>query len=412
MSRQVLILGGAQSDFSRHWLREGSDLAGEMQRVVQQALQACDLPADQVQAAHVGNFAAELFCHQGLLGGLLARCEPCWAEIPIMRHEAACASGSMAILAAMATIESGRAECVCVLGIEQMRNVTGEQAAVNLGSAAWHGHEAQEAKYLWPYMFEQIRQRYEEQHGLDSRYLQRIAEINLSNARRNPLAQTRDWQLQAEHFAANDEFNPRVEGELRRRDCAQISDGCAVLFLCSDEFAQQHALRVGRNKGYPAILGWGQRSSPLPLAEKLPPASDKGLMFPHLQRTISDAMQRAGVDDVWQLDVIETHDCFTNSEYLALEHFGLAPAGNGWQRVEDGSIELGGRLPVNPSGGLIGGGHPVGATGVRMLLDAWRQVEGKAGEYQVEGARRAACLNIGGSFSAVASFVVGINDPA
>ena len=262
MSRQVMILGGAQSDFARHWQREGSDLAAEMQRVVQQGLQACALPAAQVQAAHVGNFAAELFCHQGLLGGLLARCEPSWNELPIMRHEAACASGSMAILAAMATIESGRAECVCVLGIEQMRNVSGEQAAANLGTAAWHGHEAQDAKYLWPYMFEQIRQRYAEQHGLDSIYLQRIAEINLGNARRNPLAQTRDWQLQAEHFAANDQFNPRVEGELRRRDCAQISDGCAVVFLCSAEFARQHAQRLGRQAGYPAILGWGSAARP------------------------------------------------------------------------------------------------------------------------------------------------------
>ena len=407
MNRQVMILGGAQSDFARHWQREGSDLADEMQRVVQFALQECGLPAEQVEAAHIGNFAAELFCHQGLLGGLLARCEPAWNEIPIMRHEAACASGSMAILAAMATIESGRAECVCVLGIEQMRNVSGEQAAENLGTAAWHGHEALQAKYLWPYMFEQIRQRYDEQHGLDNSHLQRIAEINLGNARRNPLAQTRDWQLLPEHFAANDEFNPRVEGELRRRDCAQISDGCAVVFLCSAEFARRHAQKLGRQHAYPAILGWGQRSSPLPLAEKLPSASDQGLMFPHLQRTIGDALQRAGLQDAWQLDVIETHDCFTISEYLALEHFGLAPPGKGWQRIEDGSIELGGRLPVNPSGGLIGGGHPVGATGVRMLLDAWRQVEGKAGGYQVEGAQRAGCLNIGGSFSAVASFVVG-----
>ena len=145
----------------------------------------------------------------------------------------------------------------------------------------------------------------------------------------------------------------------------------------------------------------------LPLAEKLPDSAAGGLMFPHLQRTINDALGRAGIADAWQLDLIETHDCFTVSEYLALEHFGLTAPGKAWQVIEDGSIELGGRLPVNPSGGLIGAGHPVGATGVRMLLDAWRQVEQQAGDYQVEGAQRAGCLNIGGSFSAVASFVVG-----
>jgi acetyl-CoA C-acetyltransferase len=407
MSRAVHVLGGVQSDFARHWQRDGSDLAGEMQSLVQAGLSACGLLGEKVQAAHIGNFAAELFCQQGLLGGLLARCDPAWAELPIMRHEAACASGSMAILAAMASIESGRAECVCVLGIEQMRTVSGAQAAQFLGCAAWQGHEGQDAQYLWPHLFAQIHQRYVEQHGLDDAYLRRIAEINLSNAKRNPLAQTRDWQLEAGHFSADDQLNPRIAGELRRRDCAQISDGAALLFVCSAEFAARHAQRLGRAQSYPAILGWGQRSLPLPLAEKLPSADAQGLMFPHLQRTINDALQRAGLQSAWQLDAIETHDCFTISEYLVLEHFGLAPAGQGWQLIEDGSIELAGRLPVNPSGGLIGAGHPVGASGVRMLLDAWRQVEGQAGEYQVAGARKVGCLNFGGSFSAVASFVLG-----
>jgi acetyl-CoA C-acetyltransferase len=407
MSRQVYVLGGGQSDFARHWQREGSDLAGEMQHLVQSALADCGLAAAQVTAAHIGNFAAELFCGQGLLGGLLARCDPAWSEIPVMRHEAACASGSMAILAAMASIESGRAECVCVLGIEQMRNVSGEQAAQHLATAAWQGHEGQQAEFLWPWMFEQIRQRYSEQHGLDDAYLRRIAEINLSNAKRNPWAQTRDWQWQAEHFSADEQFNPQVEGQIRRRECAQISDGAAVLFLCSPEFAAQHARRMARSRPFPAILGWGQRSSVLPLAEKLPEADQRGLLFPHLARTINDALGRAGLNSAWQLDAIETHDCFSISEYLALEHFGLAAPGQAWQLIEQGAIELGGRLPVNPSGGLIGGGHPVGASGVRMLLDAWRQVEGQAGGYQVEGAQKVACLNFGGSFSAVASFVLG-----
>jgi acetyl-CoA C-acetyltransferase len=228
MSRAVHVLGGVQSDFARHWQRDGSDLAGEMQSLVQAGLSACGLLGEQVQAAHIGNFAAELFCQQGLLGGLLARCDPAWAELPIMRHEAACASGSMAILAAMASIESGRAECVCVLGIEQMRTVSGAQAAQFLGCAAWQGHEGQDAQYLWPHLFAQIHQRYVEQHGLDDAYLRRIAEINLSNAKRNPLAQTRDWQLEAGHFSADDQLNPRIAGELRRA----IAHKSATALLC------------------------------------------------------------------------------------------------------------------------------------------------------------------------------------
>jgi acetyl-CoA C-acetyltransferase len=94
---------------------------------------------------------------------------------------------------------------------------------------------------------------------------------------------------------------------------------------------------------------------------------------------------------------------------MAIDHFGLTAPGQSWQAVEDGRIALGGKLPVNPSGGLIGGGHPVGATGARMLLDACKQVTGQAGAYQVEGAKRVATLNIGGSLGTVVSFVVSAN---
>ena len=93
---------------------------------------------------------------------------------------------------------------------------------------------------------------------------------------------------------------------------------------------------------------------------------------------------------------------------MAIDHFGITPPGQSWQAVESGLIEFGSKLPINPSGGLIGLGHPVGATGARMLLDATRQVTNQAGAYQVDGARTFATLNIGGSCATVCSFVVGV----
>ena len=108
------------------------------------------------------------------------------------------------------------------------------------------------------------------------------------------------------------------------------------------------------------------------------------------------------------MNAIETHDCFTTSEYMAIDHFGLTKPGESWKAVEDGTIELGGKMPINPSGGLIGAGHPVGATGTRQVLDAYRQVTGRAGDYQVEGASRIATLNIGGSGTTTVCFVVGV----
>src|SRR5262249_42770641 len=110
----------------------------------------------------------------------------------------------------------------------------------------------------------------------------------------------------------------------------------------------------------------------------------------------------------WGLNAIETHDCFTTSEYMAIDHFGITKPGESWKAVEDGTIELGGKMPINPSGGLIGCGHPVGATGTRQGLDASKQVTGQAGDYRVEGAKGIATLNIGGSGPTSVSFIVGL----
>jgi acetyl-CoA C-acetyltransferase len=130
-------------------------------------------------------------------------------------------------------------------------------------------------------------------------------------------------------------------------------------------------------------------------------------VFPQVRRAILDARERAGVADISEIQAVETHDCFTTTEYMAIEHLGLTKPGEAWKAIEDDSIAIGGRLPINPSGGLIGLGHPVGATGVRMTLDAYKQVTGRAGDYQVEGARNVQTLNIGGSTTTTVSFLIG-----
>ena len=108
------------------------------------------------------------------------------------------------------------------------------------------------------------------------------------------------------------------------------------------------------------------------------------------------------------LDGLETHDCFTITEYMAIDHAGLTPPGQSWQAIEDGRFTMDGDFPINPSGGLIGLGHPVGATGVRMLNDVARQVTGRAGPCQVKGAENMQTFNVGGSATTCASFVVGV----
>ncbi|MED5207483.1 MAG: thiolase domain-containing protein, partial [Pseudomonadota bacterium] len=203
-----------------------------------------------------------------------------------------------------------------------------------------------------------------------------------------------------------DEANPVVEGRTRKMDCGQVTDGAAVIFLASDEWAAEWARKQGRSvESLSRIAGWGHRSAPLSYRSKVKASADETYVFPQVRRAILEARERAGID-LAQIDAIETHDCFAMTEYMAIDHLGLTAPGESWKAIEEGVIEMGGRLPINASGGLIGLGHPVGATGVRMLLDAHKQVTGTAGDYQVEGAKRVQTLNIGGSTTTTASFVV------
>jgi acetyl-CoA C-acetyltransferase len=405
----VYILGGWQSDFSQNWARKQMDFADAFAEVVGEGLAAVDLEPKDIDTGHVGNFVGDLFAGQGLLGGFFGLVHPDFDGMPTSRHEAACASGSVAILAATAEIEAGRYDTACVVGIEMMRNVSGQQAAQNLGAAAWAGHEFQDAQFLWPRAFSDLGEEYDRRFGLKYEHLMRIAEINFANGRKNPNAQTRQWGFNDKSFTADDEANPVVEGMIRKNDCGQVTDGSAVVFLASEKAATEYAAKRGVPlESLPQIKGWGHRSAPISYDRKVRASQDNPYVFPQVKRAIDDARARAGVTDIVQLDAVETHDCFTTTEYMAIEHLGLTAPGEAWKAIEDGSIEIGGRLPINPSGGLIGGGHPVGATGVRMTLDAFKQVTGRAGDYQVEGAKTVQTLNIGGSTTTTVSLVVGV----
>lgn len=403
------ILGGWQSDFSQNWARRQMDFADAFAEVVGEGLAAVDLEPKDIDTGHVGNFVGELFGGQGLLGGFFGLVHPDFDGMPTSRHEAACASGSIAILAATAEIEAGRYDTACVVGLEMMRNVSGQQAAQNLGAAAWTGHELQDATYLWPRAFSDLGEEYDRRWGLKYEHLMRIAEINFANAKKNPNSQTRQWAFNDKSFTADDEANPVIEGMIRKNDCGQVTDGSAVVFLASEKAARAYADKRGIPlESLPRIKGWGHTSAPISYDRKVRASEGQPYVFPRVKQAIDAARSRAGVTDIAQLDAVETHDCFTTTEYMAIEHLGLTAPGEAWKAVEDGSIEMGGRLPINPSGGLIGLGHPVGATGVRMTLDAFKQVTGKAGDYQVEGAKTVQTLNIGGSTTTTVSLVVGV----
>ncbi len=404
----VYVLGGAQTDFARNWTKEGKHFIATMREATVGAMEATRIEPREIETAHVGNFAAELYAKQGHLGAFFVDIDPAFSGLPTSRHEAACASGSIAILAASAEIEAGRYDLAAVVGIEQMKTVDPGTGGDFLGTAAWYEREAKGIEFPFPKLFGRLGDEYDKRFGLKDEHLAHIAAVNYSNAKRNPLAQTRNWFMSEAHAQKTSKYNTVIGGRIKVSDCSQVTDGAAVIFLASAKYAAEYAKRRNlKLDAIPRILGWGHHTAPIEFDAKVAESRDNAYVLPHTRQAILDAFRRAEINSVWDLQGIETHDCFTTSEYMAIDHFGITKPGESWKAIEEGVIEMGNKMPINPSGGLIGAGHPVGCTGVRQMLDAYKQVAGAAGEYQVEDARKIATLNIGGSGTTSCAFVVG-----
>ena len=163
---------------------------------------------------------------------------------------------------------------------------------------------------------------------------------------------------------------------------------------------------VNNNINYPIVKGWGHRVAPMRFEEKIKESENCKYILPWTRQAVIDAYHRANltVDD---MDFFETHDCFTSSEFVAISAFGITEPGKECEAIENDIISFYGSKPINPSGGLIGCGHPVGATGVRMFLDLYKQVTGQAEGYQLKKADNGMMLNIGGTATTNYTFIIG-----
>ena len=185
--QSIYILGGYQSDFSRNWAREGLEIYDLFAETVKGGLEACQLDPADIQVGHIGNFEGSLYTGQSHLGGFFGHVDPALTYLPASRHEAACASGSMALFAAMADLESGRYDLACVVGIELMRaKKDGED---RLKGAAWVGKEWVTADLVWPAAFSDMVDIYAERYGIQRQHLAAISEKNFANAKNNPNSQ-------------------------------------------------------------------------------------------------------------------------------------------------------------------------------------------------------------------------------
>jgi acetyl-CoA C-acetyltransferase len=413
--KKVLVLGGAQTDFERNWSKEGKSAIALLKETISDGLKNVGISYSDIAelnkrnrvACFIGNFLAEYYVNQGHVGALLAEVNPAFSGVPSARFEAACSSGSVALDAAITKIRANDYDVAIVIGWEMMKTVNSKIGAGFLGRAALYEKETVGIDFPFPKLFGRLADELIIKYNLDeSRLMENLAtisNINYANAKRNPNAQTRKWFMSVKQAnQRGTDTNPFVGGKLAVSDCSQVTDGAAIVVLSSQKFAAEFK----NQKEFPVVKGWGHRVAPIVFADKMKESKHSQYILPWTRQTVLDAYKRAGitVDDI---DFFETHDCFTPSEYMAISAFGLTEPGKEYEAIEDDRILYCGPKPVNPSGGLIGCGHPVGATGVRMFLDLYKQVTGSAEGYQVKKADTGMMLNIGGSATTNYTFIIG-----
>ncbi|MGX5843613.1 thiolase domain-containing protein [Mesorhizobium sp. ArgA1] len=344
------------------------------------AIADAGLSPDEIDEIFVGTFNPGLV-EQDFASSLVLNGIPGLRFKPATRVENACATGSAAAYQAARAVASRQARFALVIGVEKMTEL--DSAAV--GRALLKASYVEETRSVeggFAGVFGQIASSYFQKHGDQSDALARIAAKNHRNAVVNPLAHMRQ-DLGFDFCRTESQRNPAVAGPLKRTDCALISDGAAALVMTD-------AATGLRMKKAVALRAMCQTSDYLRLSRRADITAFEGAA-----RAWSGAMSDAGLTNS-DLDFIELHDCFTISELIQYEALGIASHGDGARAINDGLTEMNGQLPVNPSGGLKARGHPVGATGVSMLVNAAMQLTGTAGDMQVKDASLGGVFNMGG----------------
>lgn len=329
---KIYILGGSQTDFERNWTKEGKNYIALLKECFQDSLKECNVTKKEISKLNkenriecfVGNFISELYINQGHIGALLTNVDDVFYGMPSARYEAACASGSVALDAAIAKIKTNEIDMAIVVGFELMKTVSSKVCGDYLGRAAIYDKEAKGIDYPFPKLFGRLADEIIKKYNLDEeRFMDNLAQIsaiNYENAKRNPNAQTRKWFMNKEHAKnRNTKYNPLVGGRLAISDCSQVTDGACIVFLVSEKYLNE----IGRNKlNYPIIKAIGHRVAPMEFTKKMEDNKNSSYVLPWTRKAIEEAYQKANMD-VNDIDFFETHDCFTSSEYAAISSFGI-----------------------------------------------------------------------------------------
>ena len=377
------IVGWSHLPFGKH---ESQDVESLIVEAATAALADAGIGPEDVDEIYLGHFNGG-FVAQDFTSSLVLQADPALRFKPATRVENACATGSAAVHQGLRAIASRSARTVLVVGVEKMTELSGPAIGDTLLRCSYVSEE-KGIEGGFAGVFGQIAQMYFQRHGDQSDALAAIAAKNHKNGCANPWAQLRK-DLGYEFCRNVSDKNPIVAGPLKRTDCSLVSDGAAALVLTDVETA------LGMRKAV-AFRSWAQLNDFLPMSRR------DIVAFEGCTAAWGKALARARLtlDD---LDLVETHDCFTIAELLEYEAMGLAPHGQGARAILDGVTRKDGRLPVNPSGGLKSRGHPIGATGVSQHVMAAMQLTGQAGDMQVATGRPGAVFNMGGA--AVANYL-------
>jgi acetyl-CoA C-acetyltransferase len=379
---RVAIVGMGCTRFAEHWDRSIEDLLVDATTECFDSVPAIE--RDMVDAYWVGTMAS------GQSGLTLSRPLKI-AYKPVTRVENFCATGSESFRNACYGVASGAYDCVMAVGVEKLKDSGISGLVLDRPD-----HDGTELDLSAPAMFSLLAPAYRERFGVSEDDLRaaltHIAWKNHRNGALNERAQFRKEVAREQIEAA-----PLVAGELGLFDCSGVADGAAAAIIVRAEDAHRYTDTPLYVKALAFVAGPGEGP--------LDPTYDY-TTFREVVASAKDAYAQAGVDDpAAQISMAEVHDCFTPTELILMEDLGFSERGQAWRDVLDGAFDLDGRLPINPDGGLKSFGHPIGASGLRMLFECWQQFRGAAGERQLADPTLALTQNLGGPPGACVSFV-------
>ncbi len=386
----VSIVSAGLSKFGKHEGLYARELFAE---AVKEAFNRCPRlePKRDIKAMFVGHMG-EAYEHQGHTGAATAD----WAgllNIPATRTEAACASSGVALRSGVYAVLSGLADIVLVGGVEKMTHRTTAEVTEYLAMASdypfeqWHG-------ITFPGLYALMATAHMHRYGTTEAQMAEVAVKNHYHGTLNPKA-----HMQKEITLEKALTSRPVATPLKLYDCSLITDGASCAILTKPELASRFTDQPVH------IIGTGQASDTIGLYER---QSLTSLQAAKLAAQTAYQMAATTPDD---MDVAEVHDCFTIAELIAYEDLGFCPTGEGGKLAESGETHLGGRLPVNTSGGLKAKGHPVGATGTAQAYEMYLQLTGQADQRQVKNAQVGLTHNVGGSGATATVHIYRSNQP-